>query len=145
MLNSQSEPQTDGGLYPPLFNVAPRAHITVNATCGQSGREEYCKLVDAYPHKKWATQCGICNVQSSDVAKQRPIEAVISNTNFDERWWQSPTLQYGRHFEYVTITLDLRQVSEKQAESYQTSLFFVIYLVELLLLQRHFNKTAMLP
>lgn len=114
MLNSQSESLTDGGLFPPLFNVAPRAHITVNATCGQSGREEYCKLVDAYPHKKWATQCGICNAQSSDTAKQRPIESVISNANFDdERWWQSPTLQYGRHFEYVTITLDLRQVSER--------------------------------
>ncbi|XP_067621354.1 laminin subunit alpha-1 isoform X1 [Eurosta solidaginis] len=110
MLNSQSESISGGGLFPPLFNVAPRAHITVNATCGQSGREEYCKLVDAYPHKQWATQCGICNAQSSDAAKQRPIEAVISNTNFDEQWWQSPTLQYGRHFEYVTITLDLQQV-----------------------------------
>lgn len=126
MLNSQSESLTDGGLYPPLFNVAPRAHITVNATCGQSGREEYCKLVDAYPHKKWATQCGICNVQSSDVAKQRPIEAVISNTNFDERWWQSPTLQYGRHFEYVTITLDLRQVSGRKRGGMKAVFFFFI-------------------
>uniref|UniRef100_A0A1I8QD10 Laminin N-terminal domain-containing protein n=1 Tax=Stomoxys calcitrans TaxID=35570 RepID=A0A1I8QD10_STOCA len=98
-----------GGLFPQLFNVATRASITVNATCGQSGREEYCKLVDAYPHKKWATQCGICNAHSSDVAKHRPIESVISHTNMHDQWWQSPTLQYGRNFEYVTITMDLKQ------------------------------------
>ena len=122
LLNSHSDSQTlfntagngDGsgsaGLFPQLFNVATRASITVNATCGQNGREEYCKLVDAYPHKKWATQCGICNAHSSDVAKHRPIEAVISNINMQDQWWQSPTLQYGRNYEYITITLDLKQV-----------------------------------
>lgn len=101
-----------GGLYPPLFNVAPRASITVNATCGQNGAEEYCKLVDAYPHRNWAKHCGTCNAHSSDRAKQRPIESLISPSNsFEESWWQSPTLQGGRQFEYVTITLDLKQVS----------------------------------
>lgn len=121
LLNSHSDSQmgqqdplnSGGGLFPQLFNVATRASISVNATCGQSGREEYCKLVDAYPHKKWATQCGICNAHSSDVAKHRPIEAVISNINMHDQWWQSPTLQYGRNYEYVTITLDLKQVSSK--------------------------------
>lgn len=101
-----------GGLYPPLFNVAPRASITVNATCGQNGAEEYCKLVDAYPHRNWAKHCGTCNAHSSDRAKQRPIESLISSSSsFEESWWQSPTLQGGRQFEYVTITLDLKQVS----------------------------------
>ncbi|KAL7739991.1 hypothetical protein ACLKA6_007498 [Drosophila palustris] len=99
-----------GHLYPPVFNVAPRAAITVNATCGQNGAEEYCKLVDAYPHRKWAKQCGICNAHSSDRAKQRPIESLISpGSSFDESWWQSPTLQGGHEYEYVTITLDLKQ------------------------------------
>ncbi|KAH8324869.1 hypothetical protein KR074_009874 [Drosophila pseudoananassae] len=96
------------GLYPPLFNVAPRAAITVNATCGQNGAEEYCKLVDAYPHRNWAKQCGTCNAHSSDRAKQRPIQSLIS-PGPEESWWQSPTLQGGRQFEYVTITLDLKQ------------------------------------
>ncbi|XP_041451135.1 laminin subunit alpha-1 isoform X1 [Drosophila obscura] len=101
---------SSGGLYPALFNVAPRASITVNATCGQNGAEEYCKLVDAYPHRNWAKQCGTCNAHSSDRAKQRPIESLISaGSGFEEIWWQSPTLQGGRHFEYVTITLDLKQ------------------------------------
>lgn len=120
LLNSHSDTQTvgqsfgsvAGGLFPQLFNVATRALITVNATCGQNGREEYCKLVDAYPHKKWATQCGICNAHSSDVAKHRPIESVISTVNMHDQWWQSPTLQYGRNYEYITITLDLKQVSK---------------------------------
>ncbi|EDX05025.1 GD23956 [Drosophila simulans] len=50
-----------GGLYPPLFNVVPRAQISVNATCGQNGAEEYCIKVGAKP-------CGICNAHSSDRA-----------------------------------------------------------------------------
>uniref|UniRef100_A0A1B0AJK8 Laminin N-terminal domain-containing protein n=1 Tax=Glossina pallidipes TaxID=7398 RepID=A0A1B0AJK8_GLOPL len=108
-LNTNNGGNGGGGLFPQLFNVAIRASIRANATCGQNGREEYCKLVDAYPHKKWATQCGICNSHSSDMAKHRPIESVISNTQSDDRWWQSPTLQNGHNFEYITITLDLKQ------------------------------------
>ncbi|XP_033151119.1 laminin subunit alpha-1 isoform X1 [Drosophila mauritiana] len=92
-----------GGLYPPLFNVVPRAQISVNATCGQNGAEEYCKQVGAKP-------CGICNAHSSDRAKQRSIQSLISSgSGFEEGWWQSPTLQGGRQFEYVTILLDLKQ------------------------------------
>ncbi|KRF77830.1 laminin subunit alpha lam-3 isoform X2 [Drosophila virilis] len=97
-----------GGLFPPLFNVAPRASISVNATCGQNGAEEYCKMVDAFPHR--SKYCGTCNAYSSDRAKQRPIESLISpSSSYEESWWQSPTLQGGRQFEYVTITLDLKQ------------------------------------
>ncbi|KAH8251255.1 hypothetical protein KR032_004153 [Drosophila birchii] len=103
-------PNGAGGLYPPLFNVAPRAEISVNATCGQNGAEEYCKLVDAYPHRNWAKQCGTCNAHSSDRARQRSIQSLISTgSGLEESWWQSPTLQGGRQFEYVTITLDLKQ------------------------------------
>jgi len=95
-----------GGLYPPLFNVIPRAEISVNATCGQNGAEEYCKQVGAKP-------CGICNAHSSDQAKQRSIQSLISTVSgLEEGWWQSPTLQGGRQFEYVTILLDLKQVSQ---------------------------------
>lgn len=105
-------PGGSGGLYPPLFNVAPRAEISVNATCGQNGAEEYCKLVDAYPHRNWAKQCGTCNAHSSDRARQRSIQSLIwTGSGLEESWWQSPTLQGGRQFEYVTITLDLKQVS----------------------------------
>ncbi|XP_030377128.1 laminin subunit alpha-1 [Scaptodrosophila lebanonensis] len=108
LLDVSANSVTVGALYPPLFNVAARASISVNATCGQNGAEEYCKLVDAYPHRNSSKQCSICNAHSSDRAKQRPIESLISNSNL-EGWWQSPTLQGGRQFEYVTITLDLKQ------------------------------------
>lgn len=113
-LEDNNHPQ-NGGLFPQLFNVASRAAISVNGTCGEKGREEYCKLVDAYPHQKWATQCGVCNAHSSDLAKRRPIESVINfnggQDNDNNQWWQSPTLQYGRHYEYITIILDLKQVT----------------------------------
>ncbi|XP_076315810.1 laminin subunit alpha-1-like [Tachypleus tridentatus] len=52
-------------------------------------------------------QCGVCNAASSNLDEQHPIENAIDGTN---RWWQSPTLQNGKHYERVTITLDLKQV-----------------------------------
>lgn len=46
-------------------------------------------------------------IGSSDLDKRHPIEYAIDGT---ARWWQSPTLLAGKQFEYVTITLDLKQV-----------------------------------
>ncbi|KAG0419195.1 hypothetical protein HPB47_004289, partial [Ixodes persulcatus] len=34
------------GLFPSVFNLASNAGITVNATCGETGPETYCKLVE---------------------------------------------------------------------------------------------------
>lgn len=40
----------DSGSWPPVFNVASKAIVTTNATCGQDGiKEEYCKMIDAHP------------------------------------------------------------------------------------------------
>lgn len=57
------------------------------------------------PCRSRATQCGICDASIPD--KSHPIEHAIDGSN---RWWQSPTLHHGKQFEYVTITLDLKQV-----------------------------------
>ncbi|POI30878.1 hypothetical protein CIB84_005371, partial [Bambusicola thoracicus] len=38
---------------------------------------------------------------------QHPISSAIDGTN---NWWQSPSIQNGRQYHWVTITLDLRQV-----------------------------------
>lgn len=98
--------------YPPLFNVAPRASIAVNATCGSNGHEEYCRLGDAFAKKSKgyspAAQCGICNLHSSDPDKNHSIDVILDNSN---SWWQSPTLLQGKDNEYVTIVIDLKQVS----------------------------------
>jgi len=40
--------------------------------------------------------------------EQHPISSAIDGTN---NWWQSPSIQNGRQYHWVTITLDLRQVS----------------------------------
>ena len=46
-----------------------------------------------------------------DPEYRHPITNVIDGTNSR---WQSPTLQNGRRFEWVTITLDLKQVKKKR-------------------------------
>ncbi|XP_022246631.1 laminin subunit alpha-2-like, partial [Limulus polyphemus] len=102
------------GLFPTVSNLATDAVITVNATCGETGQEIYCKLVEhvyltdldqkvVSPRQQ---QCGVCDTTSSDPDKRHPIINAIDGTN---SWWQSPTLQNGKHFEWVTITLDLKQ------------------------------------
>ncbi|XP_068083310.1 laminin subunit alpha-1 [Anabrus simplex] len=90
-----------GGLFPTVFNLASRASITANATCGQAGPEVYCKLVEHVQMRE--PQCGVCDTAT----KSHPITNAIDGT---PSWWQSPTLASGPQFEWVTITLDLKQV-----------------------------------
>ncbi|UYV76882.1 K02A2.6-like, partial [Cordylochernes scorpioides] len=66
------------------------------------------------PHGKFSSKCCVlsrepqCSVcDASDPNKRHPITNAIDGTN---RWWQSPSLQNGKHFQWVTITLDLRQL-----------------------------------
>lgn len=96
----------DMGLWPPIFNVAPKAILYANATCGQHTREEFCHTIDAHPqrHRRKA-KCGVCDAH--DTERMHPIEYVIDGL---QKWWQSPTLNSGRENEYVTITMDLKQV-----------------------------------
>jgi len=93
------------GLFPTVFNLATRAAITVNATCGSSGPEVYCKLVEHVQMR--APQCGVCDANSPDHDKRHPITHAIDGT---PRWWQSPSLQNGPQYEWITLTLDLKQV-----------------------------------
>ena len=53
------------------------------------------------------SHCGICDANGTDFDKRHHIEYAIDGTN---RYWQSPSLEYGEKFEYVTITVDLKQV-----------------------------------
>ncbi|CAN8007023.1 unnamed protein product, partial [Ixodes pacificus] len=98
-------PDLTRGLFPSVFNLASNAGITVNATCGETGPETYCKLVEHIYNRE--PQCGECDASSRHADKRHPIEYAIDGSN---RWWQSPTLQNGRKYQWVTITLDLKQV-----------------------------------
>uniref|UniRef100_A0A182WTG8 Laminin N-terminal domain-containing protein n=1 Tax=Anopheles quadriannulatus TaxID=34691 RepID=A0A182WTG8_ANOQN len=93
------------GLWPSFFNVALRATISVNATCGQTGREEYCRLAEGAGRSR-GSQCGICDANNPDPEKRHPITNIVDGTN---SWWQSPTLQKGAKNDRVTINLDLGQ------------------------------------
>uniref|UniRef100_T1JP09 Laminin N-terminal domain-containing protein n=1 Tax=Strigamia maritima TaxID=126957 RepID=T1JP09_STRMM len=93
------------GVFPPTLNLASTSDITANATCGQEGPEEFCKMVEHVVMRE--PQCGVCDSRSPDDKKRHDITNAIDGT---PNWWQSPTLQNGKKFEWVTITLDLKQV-----------------------------------
>uniref|UniRef100_A0A7N8XYS2 Laminin subunit alpha-2 n=1 Tax=Mastacembelus armatus TaxID=205130 RepID=A0A7N8XYS2_9TELE len=84
------------------------ADITANATCGSMGPETVCKLVEHVPGQPVKDpQCRVCDQGSREPFEHHPIEYAIDGTN---RWWQSPSIQNGMEYHYVTITLDLKQV-----------------------------------
>jgi laminin alpha 1/2 len=85
-----------------VFNIAESADIFVNATCG--GRRES----EVYCTHGGRHECGVCD--ATDQAKAHPIEAAVDG---DETWWQSPSLQNGPEFHYVTITVDLKEVQNQ--------------------------------
>ncbi|XP_006891492.1 PREDICTED: laminin subunit alpha-1 [Elephantulus edwardii] len=96
------------GLFPAILNLASNAHISTNATCGEKGPEMFCKLVEHVPSRPVRNpQCRICDNNSANPKERHPISNAIDGTN---HWWQSPSIQNGREFHWVTITLDLRQV-----------------------------------
>jgi len=94
------------GRFPHVFNLATNADITTNATCGEQGSEAFCKLVEHVKRRPGdRIQCGVCDASSAN--ERHPIDFAIDGSN---RWWQSPTIANGRQFNWVTITLDLKQV-----------------------------------
>ncbi|XP_010175064.2 laminin subunit alpha-2-like, partial [Antrostomus carolinensis] len=95
-------------LFPAVLNLATNALITTNATCGENGREMYCKLVEHVPGQPARNpQCRICDQRSRVPHQRHPITNAIDGKN---TWWQSPSIQNGIEYHYVTITLDLQQI-----------------------------------
>uniref|UniRef100_A0A8C5PK68 Laminin subunit alpha-1 n=1 Tax=Leptobrachium leishanense TaxID=445787 RepID=A0A8C5PK68_9ANUR len=96
------------GLFPAILNLASNANITSNATCGEMGPEMFCKLVEHVPGRPIRNlQCRMCDNKSENPKERHPITNAIDGTN---DWWQSPSIQNGRIYHWITITLDLRQV-----------------------------------
>ena len=93
---------------PTVFNLASRATIKVNATCGMNGREKFCKLVEHnYILQARNLQCDYCDARSPIPELRHPIQHAIDGT---KSWWQSPTLANGQQYNNVDIELDLQQV-----------------------------------
>eukprot|EP00095_Tigriopus_kingsejongensis_P006099 maker-scaffold691_size110934-snap-gene-0.30 protein:Tk06099 transcript:maker-scaffold691_size110934-snap-gene-0.30-mRNA-1 annotation:"unnamed protein product" len=92
------------GLFPSVFNLAEGADVFVNATCGQYESEVYCTLSGL---DKQREQCGVCDGSKPD--KAHHIELALDG---EETWWQSPSLQYGSEYNFVTITVDLKKVAQ---------------------------------
>ncbi|KAM9261102.1 laminin subunit alpha-2 [Cariama cristata] len=108
-LGSRGQPlPPQRGLFPAVLNLATNALITTNATCGEKGREMYCKLVEHVPGQPARNpQCRICDQRSRVPHQRHPITNAIDGKN---TWWQSPSIQNGIEYHYVTITLDLQQI-----------------------------------
>ncbi|XP_076189691.1 laminin subunit alpha-2 isoform X2 [Aptenodytes patagonicus] len=101
-------PPPQRGLFPAVLNLATNALITTNATCGEKGREMYCKLVEHVPGQPARNpQCRICDQRSRVPHQRHPITNAIDGKN---TWWQSPSIQNGIEYHYVTVTLDLQQI-----------------------------------
>ena len=91
-----------------IFNLATRAEISVNATCGELEPETYCRLVEHVRRRPGESiQCGTCDMNSYYEQDRHPVTNAIDGSN---KWWQSPTLANGWQYNWVTITLDLGQV-----------------------------------
>uniref|UniRef100_UPI0035901A93 laminin subunit alpha-2-like n=1 Tax=Myxine glutinosa TaxID=7769 RepID=UPI0035901A93 len=90
-----------------LHNLNSMVKIETNATCGELEVERYCKLV-AHVSRSLTrdSQCSFCNMNSLYPTERHPITNAIDGTN---SWWQSPSIQNGLQYHYVTITLDLQQ------------------------------------
>ncbi|XKL68653.1 hypothetical protein PGB90_006422 [Kerria lacca] len=89
------------GSFPSLIDVAPLANITANATCGTTypgSDETFCKLGGS-------SQCSVCSDTVTD--KKHSIAYAVDGDL--SNWWQSPSLEQGSQYEYVTITMDLQQ------------------------------------
>ncbi|KAL8600730.1 hypothetical protein ACOMHN_057318 [Nucella lapillus] len=100
--------QEPGGLFPVVFNLATRARITANATCGERQPEVFCKLVEhvrIFPAEN--RHCDICDARSEQPAQRHPVGNAIDGSH---SWWQSPTLTNGEQYNRVTVTLDLGSI-----------------------------------
>ncbi|XP_078049382.1 wing blister isoform X1 [Augochlora pura] len=100
-LYGTSKSLRNSGLFPSTFNVAAKAGVSVNATCGEDGPETFCKPSES-------SRCAVCDARSPDPGKRHNISNILDSN--PAKWWQSPTLANGDQYEYITIVLDLKQV-----------------------------------
>ena len=83
----------------------------MNATCGKYESEVFCTLSSIFAEGNGNganlsnEQCGICDDSKGD--KAHTVELAVDG---EQSWWQSPSLQYGSEYHYVTVTVDLKKV-----------------------------------
>ena len=97
------------GLFPSVFNLAESAAIIANATCGDQSTEVYCQLDASGSVAPSNQECGICD--ATERSKAHPIGMAVDGRS--DTWWQAPSLQLGPDHHFVTITIDLKNVSSQ--------------------------------
>lgn len=87
-----------------MIDLHTHASITVNATCGDPLTERFCPLSEHVQSRlTGSVQCQVCEPGSHS------IRYTINTDN--SNWWQSPTMAHGRSLNWVTVTIDLKNVS----------------------------------
>ncbi|XP_052775570.1 laminin subunit alpha-2-like [Mya arenaria] len=105
----KTQEEQNQGLFPYILNLATRARISANATCGQDRPEYSCKLAQHVDLNPQVSHCDYCNARAgegrpTEIGEAHPITNAIDGSN---KWWQSPSISNGWEYNYVTITLDL--------------------------------------
>ncbi|KAH3697084.1 hypothetical protein DPMN_084569, partial [Dreissena polymorpha] len=98
----KTQAEQNQGLFPYILNLATRATIEANATCGLARAEYFCKLVEHVDLMPRISHCDYCNAR--EISQAHPITNAIDGSNL---WWQSPSISNGWEYNYVTITMDL--------------------------------------
>ncbi|KAL4235537.1 Laminin Domain II [Mactra antiquata] len=104
----KTQAEQNQGLFPYILNLATRARITANASCGEDRPEYFCKLVE-HVDLQQISHCDYCNARAGagrleEIGDRHPISNAIDGSN---KWWQSPSISKGWEYNHVTITLDL--------------------------------------
>ncbi len=77
----------------------------------------FCFRLQVYCTLYSDRECGVCDASKTD--KAHNVDLAIDGDEFSSSssgvppstsWWQSPSLQYGPEFHYVTVTVDLKNV-----------------------------------
>jgi hypothetical protein len=77
--------------------------LTYHSYWQQTNWQLFLYLFHLFRHQ---SQCGICD--ANEPQHRQPITNAIDGTH---SWWQSPSLAQGEQYEFVTIDIDLGQVS----------------------------------
>jgi len=104
---------SSSGLFPSVFNLAESSvDVFVNATCGEHEPEVFCTLASgvtadaAGRYADGSLECGVCDAGRAD--RSHSVDKTMDGNH--GTWWQSPSLQYGGEYNYVTLTVDLKNI-----------------------------------
>ncbi|CAH2065780.1 unnamed protein product, partial [Iphiclides podalirius] len=97
------------GEYPAPLDVAPLSLVAANATCADSGAEEFCRDT---PGKRGVV-CDVCEGVDGSPSRRHPAALAVDGD--PATWWQSPTQANGEEFAHVELVAALPAESPRNS------------------------------